>query len=416
MSGVFPVFEKVSMPKALKATVLALSGLLGIFIIAGGLGVRAASNTNDGAYRQLGVYSEVMQRIKNEYVEEPNIDAVTNGALHGLLESLDPNSSYLSPAEYKSYQEHKSMQGNIGVVVSKRFGYATLVSVTPGGPADRAGLEPGTILESISGQNTRELPLEAIRNLLSGQPGTTAALELVRPRKIAPEKLSLQRAVVATPAAVEKNYEGNSIGYINPETLTKGKSEEIANRIKSLQHNGAKKLILDLRNVASGDIDEGVAVANLFLDHGTITYLEGQKFPKQTFNADPKKDITSLPLVVLINRSTSGAAEIVASAILANNRGDVVGEKSFGDASVQKLIEVGDGSAVILSIAKYYSPDGKSFQDNAVTPNIFVASSDEDNLLPDDEEQPEKPVETPRKNTEDEPLNRAIQILKQKAA
>ena len=405
------------MPKALKATVLALSGMLGIFIIAGGMGVRASSNNSEGAYRQLGVYSEVLQRIKNEYVEEPNIDAVTSGALHGLLESLDPNSSYLSPAEYKSYLDHKSAQGNIGVVVSKRFGYATLVSVIPGGPADRAGLEPGTILESIDGRNTRELPLEAIKNLLTGQPGSATALELVRPRKVAPEKLSLQRVVVATPSAVEKNYEGNSIGYINPETLTKGKAEEIANRIKSLQHNGAKKLILDLRNVANSDIDEGVAVANLFLDHGMIAYLEGQKFPRQTFNADPKKDITSLPLVVLINRSTAGGAEIVASAILANNRGDVVGEKSFGDASVQKLIEVGDGSAVILSIAKYYSADGKSFQDNAVTPNIFVAS-DQDNALPDDEDQTETPNETPHKNpnAEDEPLDRAIQILKQKAA
>ncbi len=402
------------MPKALKATVLALSGLLGIFIIAGGLGVRAASNTNDGAYRQLGVYSEVLQRIKNEYVEEPNIDAVTSGALHGLLESLDPNSSYLSPAEYKSYQEHKSMQGNIGVVVSKRFGYATLVSVIPGSPADKAGLEPGTILESIDAHNTRELPLETIKNLLSGQPGSATALELVRPRKIAPEKLSLQRIVVSIPSAIEKNYEGNSIGYINPETLTKGKAEEIANRIKTLQHNGAKKLILDLRNVADGDLNEGIAVANLFLDHGMITYLEGQKFPKQTFTADPKKAVTSLPLVVLINRSTANAAEIVASAILANNRGDVVGEKSFGDASVQKLIEVGDGSAVILSIAKYYSPDGKSFQDNAVTPSILVANSDDDNAVSDDEDQPEK--QTQHKDTEDEPLNRAIQILKQKAA
>src|SRR5579883_1836369 len=154
MSGTFPVFNcrKGFMPKALKVGVLAISGLLGLFIAigVGGLKVRAANS--EGAYKQLGVYSEVLQRIKNEYVEEPNIDAVTSGALHGLLESLDPNSSYLSPDEYKSYLAHKTMQGNTGMIVSKRFGYATVVSVIPGSPADRAGLEAGAILEAVDGQ------------------------------------------------------------------------------------------------------------------------------------------------------------------------------------------------------------------------------------------------------------------------
>src|SRR5207302_7373712 len=154
-----------------------------------------------------------------------------------------------------------------------------------------------------------------------------------------------------------------------------------------------KKILLDLRNCAEGDETEGVAAANLFLNHGMITYLQGQKFPREAFNADPAKAITTLPVAVLVNRGSSGAAEIVAAAILENARGDVVGDKTFGDGSVQKLIDLPDGSALILSIAKYYSPSGKAIQDTAITPNVLIADTDEDAPLPDDEQDSVAPVD-----------------------
>src|SRR5262245_55557287 len=139
------------MSKQLKALVLTLSTLVVLFLIVGGFGVHAANS--DGAYRQLGVYTEVLQRIRTEYVEEPNFPAVTQGALHGLLESLDANSSYLTPAEYKEYKEHRmDGKGWIGATVSKRFGYAAVISVLPDSPADKAGLEDGDILEAIEGR------------------------------------------------------------------------------------------------------------------------------------------------------------------------------------------------------------------------------------------------------------------------
>src|SRR6202035_781775 len=170
------------------------------------------------------------------------------------------------------------------------------------------------------------------------------------------------------------------------QALTKGKTQEIASNIKSLEKSGAKKILLDLRNCAEGDENEGVAAANLFLNHGTITYLQGQRFPRQAFNADPAKAVTALPVAVLVNRGTSGAAEIVAAAILENARGDVVGDKTFGDGSVQKTIDLPDGSALIISIAKYYSPSGKAIQDSAVTPNVLVADVDDSAALPDEDE------------------------------
>jgi carboxyl-terminal processing protease len=193
----------------------------------------------------------------------------------------------------------------------------------------------------------------------------------------------------------------------------KGKTQEIANKIKTLQKSGAKKLILDLRNCAEGDESEGISSANLFLSHGTITYLQGQKYPRQAFNADPSKAITTLPLVVMVNKSTAGPAEVVAAAVLENARGDVVGDKTFGDGSVQKVIELPDGSALILSVAKYYSPGGKAIQDTAVTPNILAADADDGAALPDDDQEAAPPDDTKKQPPQqDDQLRKAIQVLK----
>jgi carboxyl-terminal processing protease len=403
------------MSTRVKAIVIAISIALVLFMIAGGLGVYASAGKSEGAYRELGVYSEVLSRIRSEYVEEPNMPAVTDGALHGLLESLDPNSSYLSPEEYKKYKVHKSDgKADIGATVSKRFGYAAVVSIIPGGPCDKAGIENGDILEAIEGKSTRELSLAEIHDLLSGATGSNINFSVVRARRAEPQKITVVREVVSIPATEDKMLEAG-VGYIKVDALNKGKAQEVASKIKELQHNGAKKLILDLRNVAEGEPSEGIAVANLFLNHGLITYLSGQKYARESYNADPQKAISTLPVVVLVNRSTFGAAEIVAAAVLDNARGDVLGDKTFGNGSVQKVIEIPDGSALILSIAKYYTPSGKAIEDNAVTPNILVAS-EQDTLAPEEEEAPEGEPAKPEQKKEDDQLKRAVEVLKKHAS
>jgi carboxyl-terminal processing protease len=408
------------MSKQVKAAILVLSSALVLLVMAGGLGVRASSN--EGAYRQLGVYSEVLSRIRSEYVEEPNVPQVTDGALHGLLESLDANSSYLSADEYREYKSRREGRASIGATISKRFGYAAVISVLPGGPADKAGMTGGDIIEAIEGRSTREMSLAEVRTIVLGQQGSNINLSIVRPPRAAPQKVTVTRDAVTVPAVEEKMLE-NGIGYLKAEALTKGKAAEIGARIKALQHSGVRKLILDLRDDSDGDSAEGVAVANLFLNHGTITYLQGQKHPRETFTADPQKAITNLPLVVLVNRGTAGPAEIAAAAILENARGDVVGDKTFGLGSVQKLIEIPDGSALILTVAKYYSPSGKAIQDTSVTPNVQVAEVPDDSALPDDDEDnsnaPPEELKKPTPPKEDEQLKRAIELLKgkeQKAA
>jgi carboxyl-terminal processing protease len=403
------------MSKSIKATVLGVSALLVIFVVIGGLGVRAESN-NDGAYRQLGVYSEVLSRVRSEYVEEPNVAQVTDGALHGLLEALDANSSYLSPSEYKQYKEHRTEgKASLGAAVSKRFGYGAVVAVLPNGPAAKAGVETGDIIEAVDGKSTREMSLAELHTLLSGNQGSNVALSIVRARRAEPLKLTVTRDVVQIPPVTDKMMD-DGIGYIQADTLNKGKAQEIAQDIKRLQHSGAKKLILDLRNDAEGDEQEGVAVANLFLDHGNIGYVQGQKYPRETFTADKSKAITTLPLVVLVNRGTAGPAELVAGAIMENARGDVIGDKTFGDGSIQKVIEIQDGSALILSIAKYYTPSGKAIQDTAITPNILVADKEDDANLPDEDQTTPPQQQAPKPPQQDEQLQRAIQVLKQQKA
>ena len=399
------------MSNKIKATILVASAGVLLFTLLGGVtGVRAS---NDGAYKQMEVYSEVLSRVRGEYVEEPNLPAVTDGALHGLLESLDSNSSYLNAEQYKEYKSRKTgAKGDIGAAISKRFGYASVVAVIPGSPADKAGLQDTDILEAIEGKSTREMSLAEIHSMLSGEPGSNVNLSVVRARRAEPQKVVVTRDIVNIPAAQDKMLQDN-IGEVRIDALTKGKSQEVATKVKALQREGAKKLILDLRDCAEGDEAEGIATANLFLNHGTITYLQGQKYPREAYNADPSKAITTLPLVVLVNKGTSGAAEIVAAAVLENARGDVVGDKTFGDGSVQKLIELPDGGALILSIAKYYSPQGKAIQDSAVTPNIVVADVGDDAPVPDEDENAQpSDVEKKAAPEKDEQLQKAIDVLK----
>lgn len=367
----------------------------------GFFGVHAGSE-EDGAYRQMHVYAEVLKRIQSDYVTEPNIGTVTTGALHGLLESLDSDSSYLTASEYKIYKDRPTTGiAQVGLTVSKRFGYAAVVTVTPGSPADKEHISDGDVIESIEGQSTRDLSLAVIRLMLEGKPGSTVTLSLVRPRKADPDKITLTRGIIANPALAEQQYDNASILYLKPGVLTAARVDEIAAKLKSA--GKTRKILLDLRDCSEGDAAQGLRLANFFLNQGTMATLEGQKFATQTFTADPAKFITGAPLAVLVNRGTYGAAELTADAIEGAKRGDVVGERTFGEGSVQKTIELPEGGALLLTVAKYEGPDGKKIQDNAIVPTVQAGGASDDDL--DDNATPSKG---------DEPLNKALDLLKAK--
>jgi len=410
------------MPKISKILLLSVSVVLVLTVFLGvnSSGVNAATDAQDGAYKQINVYSEVLRHIQTDYVEEPNIPDVTDGALRGLLESLDSDSSYLSAADYKTYKNDKGGKAQVGINVSKRWGYATVVSVVPGSPADKANLNDGDIIEAIGDQDTRNISLAMIRMMLEGQPGSELSIAVVRPRKATPEKVTMTRTLVAEPAVGETMYENSSILYLKPIVLDHEHVQQVESKLKGMQKAGNKKILLDLRDVAAGENSEAIRLANLLLKSGTIATLEGQKVDKQVFAADSSKAInTAAPAVVLVNRGTAGPAEIVAAALMDNHRAEVVGERTFGEGSQQKTFELPDGAALILSVAKYESPSGKKLEDEGVTPGVLVASNIDDNEpIDEDAAVPEsKQPETKKPAVSiDEQLNKALDLLKQKAA
>src|ERR1700754_5129830 len=189
------------MPKISKILLLAVSVVLVVIVFLGvnSSGVNAATEPQDGAYRQINVYSEVLRHIQTDYVEEPSIPTVTNGALRGLLESLDSDSSYITPDDYKAFKADRGGKAQVGINVSKRWGYATVVSVVPGSPADKANLNDGDIIEAIGTQDTRDISLAMIQRMLEGAPGTELTIAVIRPRKAEPEKIVLNRVMVSQP-------------------------------------------------------------------------------------------------------------------------------------------------------------------------------------------------------------------------
>jgi carboxyl-terminal processing protease len=410
------------MSKSFQRSIFGVSVLLLLLTVWGSLRSGVRADQKDGAYQEMEVYSEVLNKIQNDYVVDPNMSNVTVGALHGLLESLDSDSSYLTPTEYKLYKQHLSEgTAQVGLNVSKRYGYATVVSVVKDSPADKEQIQDGDLIEAIGAQSTRELSLAMIRLMLEGPAGTNVTISVVRPRKPEPDKVTMTRSVVPVPAVSDQLYENASILYIKPNALTKDRVNEIESKLKGLgkgDNKETKKVLLDLRDVAVGDETQGIRLANFFLQSGTIATLSGQKYPSETFTAEKSKFLTAVPLVVLVNHGTSGPGELAAAAILGNKRGDVVGDRTFGEGSVQKTMELPDGSALILSVAKYAAPDGKKIQDDAVQPNVVVASNDED----DDDSQPAAakaaavPAPTAQKAQPDDQLNKALAVLKAKAA
>ena len=384
------------------STVLALVLLIGVL-----LGQEGGSPE---PYRPLSVLSEVLARIQSDYVEDANFNRVTEGALHGLLESLDPYSSYLSPQEYQEYQRRSRGEASVGLVVSKRFGFVSIITTLPGGPGERAGLQSGDVIESIEGQTSREMSLVEVNARLEGAAGSTVTLAVVRERAGEPKPFQLRREVVPIPDVTGRII-APGIGYLRVQALPKGASQKITARIQELRRGGASKFVLDLRDNATGEMEEGVATANLFLRRGLIGYLTGQQHARESFTAEAAKAVADEPLAVLVNNPTGGAAELVAAAILDNHRGDVIGERTFGIGSVQKTIALDDGSALLLTVAKYYSPSGKPIQETGVTPNVVVEEDRELVPLPEPGQAP-----APRAPREDAPLKRAIEVLSQPQA
>jgi len=385
-----------------------------------GLGHVLGRTTDEKAYRSLTVYGEVLQKVQQDYVDDPNMRVVTAGALHGLLESLDTQSSYLTPGEFEEYK--KKVQnpgtGDTGLTLSKRFGYVIVISVLPDSPGTKAGIRSGDILESIAGFTTREMSVGQAVNLLMGQPGTGVKVAVIRRGKATPDEVDLVREKTSAPKILSLKADPDILTLRLP-SLDAGRSDEIRNRLLDAEKQGIHRVILDLRECGRGPVSEALSVARLFVSSGTLSLLRGQTVAAQTQSADPSKVVWRNPVSVLIDATTSGAAEVLASAIVSTHRGDVVGERTFGLASEQKLISLDDGSALILTVGNYYNASGKSILDEGVLPTEVVratafdeAAANDDDASTDNDAR-KGPGLGPRPLSPEDPIyRRALELLK----
>ncbi len=389
-----------------KWTIVGSSSCVVVLLLVAARSGRAVST--DDVYGHLKVYTEVLQRIKLEYVEEPNMKNVTLGAINGLLESVDPFASYLNADQYRQYEQRQdTSKAGVGLILAKRYGYVSVVDVLPGSPADKANINTGDLIESINNVATRDMPLAYAEQLLRGDPNSTVELSILRLKNPDPQKLTLTRVNTAFPDVTAKLLP-NEVGYLHVASVAEKRVPEAKEKLLSLKKQGAKYVVLDLRHCSTGDQENGIPLANLFLEKGEITYLQGQKTARQEFDAKPGDVLWTGPLVVITDRATAGGAEIAAAALEDSKRAQVVGERSYGDASVRKTIQMDDGGAVILSVAKYYSPAGKAIQDTGVVPTVQLAENDNSPEL--DQDGNPIPGSAP-KDKEDNLLKQSIELV-----
>ncbi len=373
------IMRRRPMDSRFRFSVICSSFLITILLVVGA--VLGKSEEQEGAYRPLAVYTEVLARIKSDYVEEPDIPKVTQGALQGLVEYLDPASSYLSPEQYTEYRAAlESADGgtglSTGMIVRKQGVYTSVLAVLPGSPAAEAGIRTDDLVDAIDNVSTRVMPPAYLMARLSGEPGTTVTV-MVRSSSDyeSPVEHTLTRYVPVLPR-VRSHLREDGIGYVDADALGPDQVEQIAEALRSLETQGASKFILDLRENAVGDPEDGIALSDLLISEGSITILKGQNFSERTSVSTAEKTVTSLPIAVIIDRPTAGAAEIAAAAVQRTNRGEVVGEASAGLSAHQETIELDDGAALILSVANYHGPDGNVIHKEGVTPDREVPPRD----------------------------------------
>ena len=420
-----------------KFALIALSAALALYTIAGGwLATRAQQPANDPGAQQK-IFESVLNHIQNDYVDEPNMEKVRGGALRGLAYGLDPYSTYLTADQVKDYRGNdKSNRVGIGAELSQYSSFLYVVAPVKGSPADQSGVRAGDIIEYIDGKATRDISLYDARQLLNGAPGTEVKLRILRTNS-RPLTLTVKRGSFRAPAA-EARMEAGRIGVLKINSFDNGEAADVRTRLQELIKQGAQKVVLDLRSVAGGEIQEGISVANLFIRDGVIAEKIGREQKVlQTFEADPKAELFAGPVVALIDGGTAGASEIVASAFLGRKRGEVVGEKSFGAGAEQELFTLRDGDGLLLTTVKWASSGGKPFlgedrTHSGIAPSVEVKRAENQGLEVDDlagnEEEPTKPNQTPSKpgaqpettapkiQPEDLQLKKAIEILREKPA
>lgn len=418
-------------------SILVISSFIALYAVVGGMfspWTRAQQPIND-AGAQMRIFESVLQHIQNDYVDEPNLEKVRLGALRGLAGGLDPYSSYLTADQVKEFNSAKSTSKvGIGAEFSQVSLYLYVVSVTKGSTAEKAGLKAGDVVEYIENKATRDISLYDAKQLIMGEPGSTVNLRVLRSGE-KPQTIKVTRSAVATPP-VETKIEPGKIGLIKVFSLSAGEAGDIRSAVQGLTKQGVQKIVLDLRGVATGTIDDGAAVANIFIREGEIAKVIGRENKvTKVYTADPSKAMFDGQINVLIDLGTAGASEVVASAILERKRGEVVGERSFGAGTEQQLFTLRGGDGLLLTTAKWASASGVPFlgedrNSTGVKPSVevkrpdtpepleveeLIDQQDQQNQNPQPSASPAVPADKTKPVIEDLQLKKALELLQDKA-
>ena len=326
-------------------------------------------------YEQLQKFSRVMQMVRRAYVEDVQDEKLIDGALGGMLTSLDPHSAYLNKDMYKQMTvDTKGEFGGLGIEISSAEGGIRIVSPIEDTPADRAGVKAGDLIIKINDALARDMTLPEAVKIMRGKPGTSIVLTIFRKTEDAPVEIKIVRAIIKV-KSVKSDFLAPGYAYLRITQFQERTGKLLKKQIEALNKRSDGKLIgavLDLRNNPGGLLNQAVEVSDMFLEKGNIVSTKSRAGKSLSFDAHAGDALKGLPLIVLINNGSASASEIVAGALQDHHRAVLVGIKSFGKGSVQSVVPLGDGTAIKVTTALYYTPSGRSIQATGIDPDIEV--------------------------------------------
>ena len=340
------------------------------FTVIGGLLGHAMARA-DETYANLRVFNDVVSLIMSNYVEQPNMEGVMRGAMRGLAEGLDSDSAYLTQAQVRQVESEQTAAADVGITLTHQY-YLRVVATRDDSPAARAGIRPGDFVRLVDSRPTRDMSGLEGQRLLAGAPGSKVKLTIIRGSSTTePHVVELTREA---PQAIDvkSRQQAAGIGYVRIGSFGRRVGEQVRSQIAALTKGGATRVIVDVRNTAGGDLTEGIAAARLFVGTGTLAVRESRSGGQVKIAAEKGDGSITVPVTLLVDTGTSGAAEVFAAALGGNKRAEIIGERTVGRTGVQELIKLPDGSALWITSTRYLTPGGTQLQAKGLEPDIAV--------------------------------------------
>ena len=356
-----------------RVIVMSLSAPVIAFAIVGGFLGRVMAR--EDTYQHLKIFDDVVSLISSNYVEDADIDKVMRGAMHGLADALDPDSAYLTAAEVKQVDAATPLApGGVGIELTRQY-YLRVIAARDNSPAAKAGLRTGDYIRAINDVPTRDMSVWAGVRALRGAAGTKVTITMIRGNANDPHVIEMTRETESA-SVVNGRMAGAGIGYIRVAVIGPNTAAQVKSQVAELTKGGASKLVVDVRRTSNGTLDEGLAIARLFVGNGTLAIREAKSGTRDSIAAAPGDGSITLPTVVLVDTGTSGASEIFASAMVGNQRADLIGEHTIGRAASQKLVRLPDGAGLWLSTTRYLTPKGDPLHEKGLEPTVPVDDPD----------------------------------------